>query len=122
MRFSRTAGVAVNQKKTEEEMNLALSMGVNYFDTAYIYPGSEAALGKFLAKGHRKDIYLATKLPFRQCKKPEDFERIFAEQKSRLQTDYIDYYMVHMLGDLASWEKMVSLGIVEWAASKKASG
>ena len=122
MRFSRTAGVAVNQKKTEEEMNLALSMGVNYFDTAYIYPGSVAALGKFLANGHIKYIYLATKLPFRQCKKPEDFERIFAEQKSRLQTDYIDYYMVHMLGDLASWEKMVSLGIVEWAASKKASG
>ena len=122
MRFSRTAGVAVNQKKTEEELMLALSSGVNYFDTAYLYPGSEAALGKFLSKGYRKDIYLATKLPFRQCKKPEDFERLFAEQKERLQTDYIDYYMVHMLGDLASWKRLLSLGIAEWAQAKKAAG
>ena len=122
MRFSRTAGVSVNQKKSEEEMSLALANGVNYFDTAYLYPGSEAALGKFLAKGHRKEVFLATKLPFRQCRKTEDFERIFAEQKSRLQTDYIDYYMVHMLGDLASWKRLLSLGIAEWAAAKKASG
>ena len=121
MRFSRTAGVAVNQKKTEEELSLALSLGVNYFDTAYLYPGSEAALGKFLSKGHRKDVFVATKLPFRQCKKPEDFEKLFSEQKERLQTDYIDYYMVHMLGDIASWKRLVSLGIVEWAESKKAS-
>ncbi len=122
MRFSRSAGVAVNQKKTEEEMALAIKNGVNYFDTAYIYPGSEAALGKFLAKGHRKNIYLATKLPFRQCKKPEDFDRLFSEQKARLQTDYIDYYMVHMLGDTVSWEKLVSLGIVEWVQAKKDAG
>ena len=81
MRFSRTAGVAVNQKKTEEELSLALSLGVNYFDTAYLYPGSEAALGKFLSKGHRMDVFVATKLPFRQCKKPEDFEKLFSEQK-----------------------------------------
>ena len=90
MRFSRTAGVSVNQKKSEEEMSLALANGVNYFDTAYLYPGSEAALGKFLAKGHRKEVFLATKLPFRQCRKTEDFERIFSEQKSRLQIEEPD--------------------------------
>lgn len=122
MRFSRTAGVAVNQKKTKEELSLALSLGVNYFDTAYLYPGSEAALGKFLSKGHRKDVFVATKLPFRQCKKTDDFEKLFSEQKERLQIDYIDYYMVHMLGDIASWKRLVSLGIIEWAEEKKKSG
>lgn len=122
MRFSRTAGVSVNQKKAEEELSAALAAGVNYFDTAYLYPGSEAALGKFLSKGHRKDIFLATKLPHNQCKKPEDFERFFSEQKNRLQTDYIDYYLIHMLPDTAAWGRLKALGIEAWIQAKKETG
>ena len=122
MRFSRTAGVAVNQKKTETEMLAALEAGVNYFDTAYIYPGSEAALGKFLAKGYRGRIFLATKLPHYQCRSFEDFDLIFNEELARLQTDYIDYYLIHMLSDTNAWERLKKIGIVEWIAGKKASG
>ena len=122
MRFSRTAGVAVNQKKTEEEMTAALDAGVNYFDTAYIYPGSEAALGRFLAKGYRSRIFLATKLPHYQCRSFADFDRLFFEQLARLQTDYIDYYLIHMLSDTDSWKRLQQLGIEKWIAEKKASG
>ncbi|HJJ48646.1 MAG TPA: aldo/keto reductase [Methanocorpusculum sp.] len=122
MRFSRTAGVAVNQKKAEEEMETALEAGVNYFDTAYVYPGSEEALGKFLAKGHRSRVFLATKLPHYQCRRYEDFERLFSEQLKRLETDYIDYYLIHMLSDTDSWQRVKELGIEKWISEKKSSG
>ena len=121
MRFPKTAGV-INQKRTEEVLKAALDAGVNYFDTAYIYPGSETALGKFLAKGYRNKIYLATKLPYRECKSESDAERIFTEQKKRLQTGYFDYYLIHMVSDADAWEKCRTQGIVSWAEEKKKSG
>ena len=125
MRFPRTA-FTINQKKTEELLTRAAEAGVNYFDTAYLYPGSEAALGKFIAKlnaeGRRDKIYVATKLPYRQCRSAEDAEKIFAEQKKLLCTDYIDYYLVHMLGDAAAFEKCRDMGIIRWLGEKKERG
>ncbi len=100
----------------------ALDKGVNYFDCAYIYPGIETAVGKFLSKGYRDSVYLATKLPHYLVKKPADLDRYFNEQLRRLQTDHIDYYMMHMLVDTGAWERMINLGILEWVKSKKASG
>ena len=49
MRFPRKMGV-IDMKATEEQIMLAYQNGVNYYDTAYIYPGSEAALGEILHK------------------------------------------------------------------------
>ncbi len=115
-------GPRIDQQKAEEAMELAIRQGVNYFDTAYTYPGSEEALGKFLAKGHRKDVFLATKLPHYLVKKPSDIERIFREELKRLQTDHIDYYLMHMLTDLGGWQRMKDLGIEKWIEEKKASG
>ncbi|MDO5844517.1 MAG: aldo/keto reductase [Methanocorpusculum sp.] len=122
MRFSKTGGVITNQKKTEEELLYAYENGVNYFDTAYIYPGSEAALGKFIAKIDRSKIFIATKLPHSQCRKKEDFEKIFSEQLSRLGTDYIDYYLIHMLSDTETFERLNKIGFAKWAAEKKSAG
>ncbi len=62
LRFSKK-GTSIDQEKAERELLLALENGVNYFDTAYTYGGSEACLGKFLAKGHRDKVNIATKLP-----------------------------------------------------------
>ena len=121
MRFPKTAAV-ISQKRTEELLKAAADAGVNYFDTAYIYPGSETALGKFLAKGYREKIYLATKLPYRECTSADDAEHIFAEQKKKLQTEYFDYYLIHMLSDVNAWEKCRAQGIVSWAEDKKKSG
>lgn len=122
MRFSKTGGVKVNQKKTEEELFYAYENGVNYFDTAYIYPGSETALGKFVSKIDRTKIYIATKLPHNQCRKKEDFEKIFSQQLARLKTNYIDYYLIHMLANTEAFERLKSMGFVEWVNEKKLSG
>jgi hypothetical protein len=121
MRFSKKSGV-VDQEKAEAEMEYAIEHGVNYFDTAYRYRGNEVALGKFLVKGRRKDVFLATKMPQFQLKTIADADRFFNEELSRLQTDYIDYYLMHMLSDFSSWERLKNLGIEEWIAAKKESG
>ncbi|MBO5281398.1 MAG: aldo/keto reductase [Clostridia bacterium] len=122
MRFQRNAGI-IDLKEAEREILHAIELGVNYFDTAYIYPGCETAVGKVLAKnGCREKVYLASKLPPYLVKKLDDADRIFDETLSRLQTDYIDYYLMHMLTDLATWERMKLLGIEEWIEKNKRSG
>ena len=122
MRFTKR-GAAIDQEKADREMALALERGVNYFDTAYIYPGSEVCLGKFMAAhGCRGRVRVATKLPQYRINRIEDAERFFAEELARLQTDYVDYYLMHMLNDEKSWRRLCDLGIREWIAEKKARG
>lgn len=121
MRFTKK-GKNIDQEKAEREMLCALNGGVNYFDTAYIYPGSEVCLGKFLAKGYREKVYIATKLPHYIVRSLADADRIFEEECRRLKTDYIDYYLIHMLTDTAAWERLCGLGIEKWIAEKKAQG
>ena len=121
LRFTKK-GSAIDQEKAEQEMKLAIEQGVNYFDTAYTYGGSEACLGTFLAKGYRDKVNIATKLPHYYIKKAEDMEYYFSEQLRRLQTDHVEYYLMHMLNDVAAWERLKTLGIEEWIAAKKASG
>ncbi len=112
-----------NAEKAEGLIKSAVDKGINYFDTAYIYNGSEEVLGKTLAKYDlRKKVYIATKLPLIICRKKADLDRYFNTQLSRLQTDYIDYYLLHMLSDMGTWEKLVEWGIVDWIKDKKASG
>ena len=121
MRFTKK-GTQIDQEKAEKELLYALENGVNYFDTAYIYPGSEVALGKFMAKGHRDKMLVATKLPHYLMKSAADMEKCFAEQLRRLQTDHIDFYLIHMLTDRKSWERLCALGIEDWIRQKKESG
>ncbi len=122
MRFSQKAG-RIDLEKTEAEILEAIRGGINYFDTAYIYPGSEAALGEILARNHLRDkVNIATKLPHYLIRSREGLEKTFAEQLSRLRTDHVDYYLMHMLTDLPVWEKLRKLGIEDWLREKKASG
>ncbi len=122
MRFQRTAG-AIDMAEAEREILAAIEGGVNYFDTAYIYPGSEAAIGTIFAKHNlRQKIYIATKLPHYLIKSREGMERLFAEHLKRLKTDYIDYYLMHMLTDVQTWERLKKLGILEFLEEKKRSG
>jgi predicted aldo/keto reductase-like oxidoreductase len=51
-----------------------------------------------------------------------DLDKIFNEELKRLRTDYVDYYLMHMLTDVNAWERMKSLGILEWIEEKKKSG
>jgi predicted aldo/keto reductase-like oxidoreductase len=122
MRFPRNLGL-VDMRKTERLVLEAIEGGINYFDTAYAYPGNEEALGAVLEKnGVRERVYIASKLPLAICRGPEDFDRFFTKQLERLRTTHIDYYLMHMLTDEASWEKLCGWGIREWIAGKKKAG
>ena len=122
MRFQRKNG-GIDQQEAEREILRAVELGVNYFDTAYIYPGSEASLGEALQKyGLRGKVHIATKLPQYLIRSRQHIDRYFNEQLSRLKTDYVDYYLMHMLTDPAAWEHLVSLGIRDWIDEKKKSG
>lgn len=121
MRFAKKGGL-IDQQKAEQVMSCAIEQGINYFDCAYIYPGIEASVGKFLSKGNRDKVYIATKLPHYFVKNENDLDRYFNEQLKRLRTDRIDYYLMHMLGDMGSWERIQQFGIEEWAEKKKSSG
>ena len=122
MRFSR-AGGSIDLNKAEREILAAIEGGVNYFDTAYIYPGSEAAVGDILQRNRcREKVYLATKLPHYMIKSMEGVERTFREELRRLRTDHVDYYLMHMLTDTATWEKLKKMGMEGWIQGKLASG
>ena len=122
MRLPRSAG-RIDLDACEALFRQAVEAGVNYFDTAYVYPGSEEAVGTVLARaGLRDKINLATKLPHQRCARYEDFERIFSEQLSRLRTDHIDYYLIHNIATPLRWQRVVDLGIKDWLAEKKESG
>ena len=122
MRFPQKMG-RIDMEETEREIMTAYQAGVNYYDTAYIYPGSEAALGEIFEKNNiREKVYIATKLPHYLIKSVADMDKLFAEELRRLRTDYVDYYLMHMLTDTDTWNRLKSLGSEEWIAQKKASG
>ena len=122
MRFPSRVGV-VDQAATETLIAEAMKRGVNYFDTAYSYFGSEEALGKALAaRGVREEVYIAGKLPHGKCRTIDDVERLFTTTLERLQTEYLDYYLIHNIVEHSSWERLVDMGIIDWIARKKDEG
>ena len=122
MRLPRSDNKIDMEKSTELVKN-AVEAGVNYFDTAYIYKGSEQALGTILENtGLREKVKIATKFPVLMCKSGADFDKFFDIQLSRLKTDYIDYYLIHMLCDERTWERLKGYGILEWIDRQKAAG
>ena len=122
MRFTKK-GNAIDIDKAEKEIMAAYNAGVNYFDTAYIYAGSEAAIGEIFERNHIRDkIKIATKLPQYMIGNRAGLDRFFNEELSRLRTDYIDYYLMHHLTDIAMWEKLKNVGIIDWIKEKKEAG
>lgn len=123
MRFPVTADGKIDEPLAEKMMDRAIAAGVNYIDTAYPYHdgASETFVGKVLKKYDRSNFYLATKLPCWKVNKLNDVEPIFREQLTKLQTDYIDFYLLHAL-DRDRFHKMVELGCVEKLEELKAQG
>ena len=122
MRFSKKGG-GIDIDKAEHELMEAYRAGVNYYDTAYIYGGSEAACGEIFERNDIRDkIKIATKLPQYLVGSNASLDKYFNEQLSRLRTDYVDYYLMHHLTDISMWEKLKNVGVLDWIAEKKKSG
>ena len=122
LRFPQKGG-RIDMAETEREICLAVENGINYFDTAYIYGGSEAALGEILERnGLRDRVNIATKLPYYLIKSPAGLNKLFGEELKRLRTDHVEYYLMHMLNDLDAWNRLKEMGIESWIAEKKKSG
>ena len=122
LRFPQKLG-RIDMEQTEQQIMAAIEGGVNYLDTAYVYGGSEAAVGEILEKNNARDrVRIATKLPHYLIKSREGLDKLFCEELKRLRTDHVEYYLMHMLTDPATWERLKGLGIVEWLEEKKKSG
>lgn len=123
MRFPQTSEGKIDEPEAEKMLDRAIAAGVNYIDTAYPYHNgdSEPFVGRALKKYDRKSFYLATKLPTWFINSLEDVDRYFEEQRERLQTDYIDFYLIHALNK-DTWHKFKSLGGVKRLEELKAEG
>ena len=123
MRFQEING-RIDVQRTERQLLQAIDSGVNYFDTAYVYHGgkSESFLGEVFSKGIRNKVKIATKLPTYMVQSKRGMEEVLETQLERLKTDRIEYYLLHMLTDFASWKKMKSLGILDFLQKAKRDG
>lgn len=122
MRFTKK-GTDIDYEKAEKEVMYAIENGVNYLDTAYVYPGSEECLGRILDENNCRDkVNIATKLPQYLMRNSQQIDKTFKEELSRLRTDHIDYYLMHMFTDYAEWAHLKNLGIEEWIEEHKANG
>ena len=123
MRFPRK-GAATDYKQTEQQVMHAIENGVNYFDTAYVYPGSEATLGRILEENNARDrVNIATKLPHYMVKEEGDAQKYFEKELDRLRTDHVDYYLMHMLPDVNVWKDLCeNKHVDEWIEEKKRNG
>jgi predicted aldo/keto reductase-like oxidoreductase len=124
MRFPTKDG-KIDYDAAEKLLLKAADLGVNYFDTAYIYHDgeSESVVGRVFAEnGIRDKIKIATKLPLFKIKKAEEFDKIFDDQLKKLRTDYVDYYLLHSIMGLSQYEKFKAMGVLEWAERQVANG
>ncbi|HSV49341.1 MAG TPA: aldo/keto reductase, partial [Candidatus Acidoferrales bacterium] len=112
-----------NQTKAIKLIRYAIDQGVNYIDTAYTYHDgqSEIVVGKALQDGYRKKVKVATKMPVFSLEKKTDLDYIFKKQLQRLNTECIDFYLLHaLMAD--SWKKVQDLYILDWAEHQIAEG
>jgi uncharacterized protein len=123
MRFPMK-GTGIDEERSIALIRDSIEKGVNYFDTAYFYHNgkSEALLGEALSGGYRERVKITTKLPPFMVTKLEGAKKILATQLSKLQTNYLDYYLLHMLTDKASFDRMVSIGVIDWMEQLKKDG
>ena len=101
----------------------AIDQGLNYVDTAWSYhlEHSEPFVGRVLKDGYREKVFLATKMPSWLVKSHEDLERLFTTQLERLQTDHVDFYLLHAL-NAGNWDNYLKLKVFDWAERKLSAG
>lgn len=105
-------GNPINRRAAGDILDYAMKNGVNYYDTAYVYNSgdSEKFLGETITKYPRDSYYLATK--FHIISNP-DYKAVFEEQLKRLNTDYIDFYLIHAVMENSA-QKYIDSGCFEY--------
>lgn len=119
----------IDEAQAAEMLHYAIDNGVNYLDTAYAYHGSspdrpgssEPFIGRALQGGYRRQVLLATKLPCWLVKSRKDMDLFLNQQLERLQTDYVDIYLLHAL-NAAQWPRLRDLGVREFLDAARADG
>lgn len=120
MRLPVTEDGGIDYDRAAEIIDFLYRGGVNYFDTAYVYHKgeSESFLGKCMKKYPRDSFRLATKYPVFDGKAPAE---VFEEQLRRLDTDYVDFYLLHAVGD-SNADKYLTGGALEYFKEQKRLG
>lgn len=124
MRLPTTGHIKdIDEPAATEMLRHAIDGGVGYVDTAYVYHegNSERFLGRALQDGYREKVSLATKSPIWMVETSDDFDRFLDEQLERLQTDRIDFYLLHCLQE-RFWPKVQELGVFRFAERARADG
>ncbi|MHB8127627.1 MAG: aldo/keto reductase [Mobilitalea sp.] len=123
MRFPMK-GNNIDETRSIAMIRESIEQGVNYFDTAYFYHGgkSESLLGDALSGGYRERVKVATKLPPFMVSNLDGAKKILEKQLTKLKTNYIDYYLLHMLSDKPTFDRMVKIGVVDWLEQLKKDG
>ena len=113
----------IDEAEAIRMIRYAINNGVNYVDTAYGYHSgnSERLVGKALKDGFRQKVALATKLPTWLIENYDDFDKYLNEQLEKLQTDRIDFYLLHGLSR-NRWPMIRDLGVTKWAEKKIEEG
>ncbi|QOR34730.1 aldo/keto reductase [Clostridium sp. 'deep sea'] len=113
----------INDEEALKMVRYAIDNGVNYIDTAYPYHKgtSEKFVARALKNGYREKVYLATKHPVWLVEEYADFEKYLNEQLANLETDYIDFYMLHALS-AERWQKIRDLGVIKFLEEARAKG
>ena len=113
----------IDEPEATRMLRYAIDHGLNYVDTAYPYHGgnSERFVGRALKDGYREKVGLATKMPCWKVEAAEDFDKYLNEQLEKLQTDHIDFYLLHALSK-DRWPSVRDLGVREWAEKAIADG
>lgn len=111
----------IDQEETTRMVRHAIDQGVNYFDTAHMYVGSEEALGIALKGGYREKVIIVGKNPVFMAKSHEDLEKFLDEELARLQTDYLDVHFLHALNS-ERWKKSMEIDALRFLDEMKKAG
>ncbi len=125
MRFNGAASgdSIIDEQKAVALIRQAIDGGVSYLDTAYVYldKTSEIILGKALQDGYREKVTIATKMPMEAVHNREEMEALLAEELRKLQTDHVDFYLMHGI-NREKWEYFKSIGAPEFFDDMKKAG
>ena len=123
MRLPVTKDGKIDEPRTIQQIRSAIDQGVNYLDTAWPYHAgeSETVMGRALADGYRDKVRIATKLPSWMIKSRADMDTYLDAQLEKIQTDRIDYYLLHALAG-EPWDQLNALDVIDFLDKAKADG